>query len=101
MIWTQLMVATLLLSAVTPPSVAPLPHVVANKGEIDSALTIVFSIVGAVSLLIIVVSGFRYVISRDDSQAVARARNSIIFAVVGLAVSVLAISIVGFVAGSL
>jgi Type IV secretion system pilin len=91
----------LITAAISKPSLAPLPHAAADKTEIDNALTIVFSIVGAVALLIMVISGLRYIIARDNAQAVSQAKSAIIYAAVGLAISILAISIVSFVAGSL
>lgn len=87
--------------AISTPSAAPLPHVGANGNEIRAALAVVFSIVGALSLLTIVIAGFRFILSQGEPQKAAQARSAIIYAAVGLAVSILAVAIVGFVAGSL
>lgn len=88
------------VAAVTPPSIKALPH--PNVGnELKNALAIVFSIIGAISLLIIVLAGFTYITSQGDPGKVSQAKNAIIYASAGLAVSILAVSIVGFVIGHL
>ena len=58
------------------------------------ALQIVFGTIGAVALLIIVISGLRYVVAAGDPQKTAEAKKSILYALVGLAVALAALSIV-------
>ncbi|HEY1835813.1 MAG TPA: pilin [Candidatus Saccharimonadales bacterium] len=82
--------------AQTLPSAAPLPRASANQGEINKVLTIVFTIVGAVSLLIVVIAGFELVISQGDPQKVSKAKDTITYAAIGIAISVLAVTLVGF-----
>lgn len=82
--------------AQTLPNAAPLPQPSADKGEINKVLTIVFTVVGAISLLIVVLAGFEFVISQGDPQKVGRAKNVIIYAAIGLAISILAVTLVGF-----
>lgn len=72
----------------------------ASSGEIATALDIVFTITGALALLIITVAGFRYILSRGDPSATAQAREAILYACVGLVVSIAAYTIVAFVANS-
>jgi hypothetical protein len=76
-----------------------LPHTDASKGTISTALTIVFGVVGALSLLFITIGGFRYVLSQGDPQAVGKAKGTILYAVVGLIVAITAMAIVTFVVG--
>ena len=59
-----------------------------------------FGIMGAISFLLIVVSGLRFSLSRGNSESVAKARNSIIYSAVGLVISMLAFAIVRFVVRS-
>ena len=54
-------------------------------------------IVGAIAVIMIIIGGFRYVISSGNDQATAGAKNTIMFAVVGLVVAFLAFAIVNFV----
>ena len=58
---------------------------------------IVFAIFGITAVLIIVIAGFQYILSQGDSQKVARAKDTIIYAVVGLIITMISYSIVTFV----
>lgn len=58
----------------------------------------VFSaIVGAVSVIMIIIGGFRYIISGGDSNNVGAAKNTILYAIVGLIIVAFAQVIVQFV----
>jgi hypothetical protein len=67
-----------------------LPHAAANSGTIDKVLAMVFGIAAATALLVIVIGGFRYIAAHGDPGATAQARNAIIYAVIGLVVSMAA-----------
>jgi cytochrome bd-type quinol oxidase subunit 2 len=54
-------------------------------------------IVGVVSVIMIIVGGFKYITSGGDSNNVSSAKNTIIFAIVGLVIVALAQVIVRFV----
>ena len=54
-------------------------------------------IVGAASVIMIIVGGFRYVISGGDSNGVSGAKNTIMYAIIGLVVVIFAQVIVAFV----
>lgn len=58
--------------------------------------TIIF-IVGAIAVLMLIVGGLRYVISAGDREAVEGAKNTILYAVIGIVVAILAFAIVDFV----
>ena len=58
--------------------------------------TIVF-LVGSVAVIMIIVGGLRYVLSGGDSGSVNNAKNTILYAVVGLIVAAMAYAIVNFV----
>lgn len=73
-----------------------LPNVNADQDRISAALTVAFSITGAIALLIITLAGFKYITTQGNPQEVAKAKNAIIYALVGLAVSILAVAIVQF-----
>jgi hypothetical protein len=58
----------------------------------------IFSIVvGAVSVIMIIIGGFRYIISGGDSNGVSGAKNTIMYAIIGLVVVLFAQVIVRFV----
>lgn len=79
--------------------ICSLPQTTAGPDKITAITTIVFTIIGAISLLMITIGGFRYIISEGDPQGVSKAKGTIIFALIGLLVSISAVSIVTFVIG--
>ena len=81
----------------TSVDVSNLPHAGATSAEIQKALDIVFTTTGAIALLIITIAGFRYILSRGDPQATAQAKDAILYAAVGLVISVISFSIVNYV----
>lgn len=73
------------------------PTGVLNAGAVKSVLQIVFGIIGAVSIIILMLAALKYVTSRGEPTEVAKAKNTILYAVIGLAISMSAFVIVGFV----
>ena len=74
-----------------------LPEIAANQSLIQTILDIVFSIIGAISLLMIVLSGFKYVTSGGNSEKASNAKNTLLYSLIGLAISVFAFVIVNFI----
>jgi len=54
----------------------------------------------SVALLLIVIGGFRYILAKGDPNGIARSRDTIIYALVGLVVIMLAYAIVTFTIGN-
>ena len=81
---------------VEKPTDLGLPTVSAESG-VGSVLTIVFTIVGILSVIFIVVGGLRYTLSGCDSAGIKSAKDTIINAIVGLVISLLALGIVNYV----
>lgn len=54
-------------------------------------------IVGAVAVIMLIFGGFRYVTSGGDAQAVTSAKNTILYAVIGIVVALLAFAVLDFV----
>lgn len=86
-----------LLFAQYEVDVSPLPNIAAGSGKVQGILAIVFGVLGALSVLMVVIGGFRYVASQGDPQATAKAKGTIIYAVIGLVVAIFSITIVTFV----
>ncbi len=57
-------------------------------------------VVGALSVIMIIIGGLRYVISGGDSANITTAKNTILYSVVGLVVSMLAYAVINFVISS-
>lgn len=68
---------------------------------IQNAINVLLFIVGVAAVVMLIVGGIRYILSAGDQQAVANAKNTIIYAIVGIIVAVLAYAAVNFVFGEL
>ncbi len=64
---------------------------------IANVFTIVFGALGAISVLIITLAGLQYIMSGGDPAKTAKAKDTIMYAVIGLVVAVSAGAIVNFV----
>lgn len=58
---------------------------------------ILLFIIGAVSVVMIVIGGIRYVVSGGDQGAITSAKNTILYAIIGIVVTIGAYAIVNFV----
>lgn len=83
--------------AVVPNSAIGLPETPADTGSIQSILQIIFGVIGALAVLFIVVGGFKLSMSQGDPQKIAKARGTIIYAVAGLILALLAEVVVTYV----
>lgn len=68
---------------------------------LKGALQLLFGVIGAIALIIIILSSIQMVLSGGEPEKVSRARQSIIYAAVGLAIVASAEIIVTFVIGKL
>jgi hypothetical protein len=82
-----------------PPSASTDPF--GPNGIVKKVIDIFSVVVGIVSVIMIMVGGFEYVTSGGDSQKTSRAKDTIVFAVVGIAIVAVAQVIVVFVIGNL
>jgi hypothetical protein len=76
-----------------------LPHVTASQSELQTVLQLLFGIIGAIAVLFVVVGGLRYTLSGGTPEDMSRAKNTIIYAVVGLLVVMFAEALVTFAFG--
>jgi len=74
-----------------------LPKAAANNDTLTTVLNIVFALTASISVLMIVIGGFRYIVAHGDPNSTAQARNTILYSLVGLLVTMTAFSIVTFV----
>ena len=73
-----------------------------SDGSIFNSVTnALLFLVGAISVIMLIVGGIRYVVSAGDQNAVTGAKNTILYAIVGIIVSFLAYAAVNFVTGQL
>ena len=67
------------------------------NGIIKTVINVFSIVVGVVAVIMIIIGGFRYITSGGDSSNVSGAKNTIIYAIIGLVVVALAQFIVQFV----
>lgn len=70
---------------------------VAINSIIASGVNIFATVIGVVAVIMIMVGGLRYITSGGDPSKIASAKNTLIYAIVGLVVAALAEVIVHFV----
>jgi type IV secretory pathway VirB2 component (pilin) len=85
---------TTTVDPVTGEKVNPLTG---TNGLLYKVSTIVATVAGIVAVIIIIVSGLRYITSGGDSQKTASAKGTLIGSIIGLVIIVLAQSIITFV----
>jgi type IV secretory pathway VirB2 component (pilin) len=78
-----------------------LPNVDASHAQLQQILQIVFGILAALAVLMIVIAGLRFITAQGNPQENAKARNTIVYAVVGLLVALIAEIFVSFILGKL
>jgi hypothetical protein len=66
-------------------------------GIFSTITNVLLFVIGAISVIMIIIGGLRYVISGGDSSNVTAAKNTILYAVVGLVVALFAYAIINFV----
>ncbi len=71
-----------------------------EAGTFRTLTNVLLFIIGAVSVIMLIIGGLRYVVSGGDSTAVQGAKNTILYAIVGIIVAILAYAVVSFVIGS-
>lgn len=67
--------------------------------QFKNIVNIALYIIGAVSVLMLIYGGIRYTVSGGDTAAVTAAKNTILYAIIGIVVALLAYAIVNFVIG--
>jgi hypothetical protein len=67
------------------------------KALIRTVVNVLLFILGAVAVIMIVIGGIKYTTSNGDASSVTSAKNTIMYAVVGLIVALMAYAIVNFV----
>lgn len=76
-----------------------LPRIGASSAQLSQILTIVFTTFGALAVLMIVIGGLRFVSAQGNPSEIAKARQTILYALIGLVLAISAQIIVGFVIG--
>lgn len=74
-------------------------------GTASSLLQVIVNIllflIGATSVIMLIIGGIRFIVSSGDSQATTNARNTILYSIIGIVVAVAAYGIVSWILGRL
>ncbi len=70
-------------------------------GIFRTVANILLFLVGAIAVIMIIVGGFRFVTANGDSTQITAARNTVLYAIVGIVVAFLAFAAVNFVSSQL
>lgn len=71
------------------------------KSAFKAVTNTLLMLIGAVAVIMLVIGGFRYVISNGEQSQVANAKNTILYAIIGIVVAIFAYAIVNFIIDSL
>jgi len=66
-------------------------------GTIKQVGNVLIFIVGAVSVLMVIIGGMRYALAQGDSNAVSSAKNTVLYAIIGIVLSLASYGLVNFV----
>ena len=72
-----------------------------TTGVFTTIVNTALFIIGALSVVMLIFGGIRYTISMGDAKNVTAAKNTIMYAIIGIVVAMLAFAIVNFVIGKL
>ena len=75
-------------------------ELIGDNGVFSRITNTILLIVGLISVIMLVYGGLRYILSGGDSKKVTDAKNTVLYAIIGLIISMLAYAIVHFVLNS-
>ena len=68
-----------------------------SNGIFKTITNVLLFVIGAISVIMLIIGGIRYTVSNGDTAAVTSAKNTILYAVIGIVVAILAYALVNFV----
>jgi len=84
----------LLASGINNSEIPNIPKVPITDGTISNGLTAVFAVAGVVAVIFIIIGAINYVLSQGESSRTKKAKETIVYAIVGLVITTLAFTIV-------
>jgi hypothetical protein len=72
-----------------------------ETGIFKTITNVLLFVIGAISVIMLIIGGIRYTTSNGDTGAVTTAKNTILYAVIGIVIALLAYALVNFVITSL
>ena len=72
-----------------------------DTGVFKQVTNTILYIVGIIAVIMLIIGGIKYVVSGGDSKKVTDAKNTVLYAIIGLVIAFLAFAIVNFVISAL
>lgn len=76
-----------------------IPKVTASSSSVNSVLDLLFALAGALAMIFILIGAVRFTTAGGDPQGVASGRRTVIYALVGLVITMMAVTITSIVGG--
>lgn len=67
---------------------------------VNAIINVVLGVIGIVAVVVIIVGGISYLTSQGDAGKIAKAKNTILYGVIGMMIALLAFAIVNFILAS-
>lgn len=67
------------------------------KNLVTGVSNVILAIIGVVAILFIIIGAFQYVASAGNPESIGKAKTTILYAVIGLIVAILAFAVVNFI----
>ncbi len=71
-----------------------------DGGLFQTITNVLLFLIGAIAVIMLIIGGIRYTVSGGDSTAITAAKNTILYAIIGIVVAILAYAAVNWVIGS-
>jgi predicted membrane channel-forming protein YqfA (hemolysin III family) len=71
------------------------------SGYITNIANALIFLVGAVAVIMVIIGALKFVVSMGDAKRIENARNTIMYAIVGVVIAMCSFAIVNFVLGAL
>lgn len=75
-------------------------NTVTLEDQIKIVVNVLLFLLGAIAVIMIIIGGIRYATSNGDSSQTKAAKDTILYAVIGLIVAIMAYAIVNFIVGT-
>lgn len=76
-------------------------ELIGPEGIFNQITSVALGVIGAVSVIMLIWGGLRYIISGGDSKKITDAKNTILYAIIGLIIAILSYAIINFVLNSI
>ena len=71
-----------------------------DGGLFQTITNVLLFLIGAVAVIMLIIGGIRYTVSGGDSTAITAAKNTILYAIIGIIVAIISYAVVNWVIGS-